>query len=281
MKRVAPIALFAALLPLGCSAEPEASTENKAEVTTQVKTEAAVKADASAMTEKAEAAKADSESNVTADISTAVDAEISAETTAEVAAQPEADLIMPPPEPYIAGTHYTVMEGTEDPVSDKVKVIEFFWYGCPTCNAFEPSIVAFKNNLPAGTEFVQIPGIVDRADWMLHARAFYTAEVLGVQEKIHPAMFEAIHKFKRNLRTERSIKQFFLDNGVTEAKYDQAVNSFAVNTKLRIAGNLANKYQTTGVPTVVVDGKYKLSPRQAGGFDEAMKVVRYLVSLEQ
>lgn len=238
----------ALLLPLGCAAE-----EPTADATSQSATENAIETATTTETSVVSATTADG-------------------TPVTVAEAPATV--------FIEGQHYNKLPNPEPSTGDIIPVIEFFWFGCPTCNAFEPHIQRFNQQVPAGASFEQIPGAANPV-WEIHARVFYTAEVLGVSETINPRFFDAIHKAKRNLRSEREIRQFFMDNGVTEDDFDNTFNSFAVNTKIRMAKRLANQYGVQGVPTVVVNGTYTVSPSQAGGFTKAIEVIEFLIDKEK
>ncbi|ALG67129.1 thiol:disulfide interchange protein DsbA/DsbL [Beggiatoa leptomitoformis] len=163
--------------------------------------------------------------------------------------------------------------------SDKVEVAELFWYGCPHCFAFEPYLQAWSAKKADYIDYVHVPAVFNN-NWALHAKAFYTAETLGVVSKLHTALFNAIHVQKRKLSDEASIMAVFTENGVSEDDFKKTFSSFSVDSKMRRANVLSVGYGATGVPAIVVNGKYLLSSDKAGGYDNLLKVVDYLAEKE-
>ena len=176
--------------------------------------------------------------------------------------------------------HYeNVVPAQPTSTGKKVEVVEMFWYGCPHCNSLEPYVERWLDKIPANAEFVRIPAIF-RPQWEQHARAYYTAEILGVLDKIHSAMFEAIHGQKRNVNSDEEIKKFFVEHGVSEKDFDRVFRSFAVEAKIRRAKDMSQRYGIRGVPALIVNGKYRTSAQQAGGNAKIFKVVNFLVEKE-
>lgn len=181
---------------------------------------------------------------------------------------------------YKEKIHYELVQPPQPTTTkDKVEVVEMFWYGCPHCNSLEPYVERWLKRIPANAEFVRIPAVF-RPTWELHARAFYTAEILGVLEKTHSAMFEAIHNQKRNLATEQELMEFFAQHGVKNEDFKRVFKSFAVEAKVRRAKDLSQRYGISGVPAVIVNGKYRTSAQLAGGNANIFKVVNFLVEQE-
>jgi len=181
---------------------------------------------------------------------------------------------------YSENIHYEkVLPPQPTTTGKKVEVVEMFWYGCPHCNALEPYVNRWLKKIPANAEFVRIPAIF-RPQWEQHARAYYTAEILGVLEKTHSAMFEAIHGQKRNINTDEEIKKFFIEHGVSEKDFDRVFRSFAVEAKIRRAKDMSERYGIKGVPALIVNGKYRTGAQQAGGNANIFKVVNFLVEQE-
>lgn len=165
-------------------------------------------------------------------------------------------------------------------VKDKVEVVELFWYGCPHCHRFEPFIDRWLKNKSANIEFVRMPAIL-REDWEIHARAFYTAEALGIMDKFHPAMFTAVHAHKRKLDTEESLMAFFEEQGASKDDFKKTFRSFAVEAKLRRARELGQRYGINGTPAIVVNGKYRVSNSICNcSFGEVLKIVDHLAEQE-
>ena len=168
----------------------------------------------------------------------------------------------------------TTTEGT-----GKVEVVELFWYGCPHCYRLEPLVDRWLKKKPANVEFVRVPGVF-RPEWEIHARAFYAAQVLGVSDKVHTPIFEAIHEQKRNLSTDDAMMQLFAEYGVSNDEFKRVFHSFAVETKVRRARDLSQRYGAEGVPTLIVNGKYRTSASEAGSAANIFNVVDYLVKQE-
>lgn len=175
---------------------------------------------------------------------------------------------------------YTVITPAQPTQSaDKIEVLEIFWYGCPHCYAFEPYLRQWLANKSATVEFRQVPGILGN-NWVPHAKAYYVAEALGILDKVHQPLFDAIHKDKRNIYTDDDIRAFFIGLGVDEARFSEIYNSQELLNKLRQAYELQQKYRITGVPTVIINGKYLTSPSMAGSHEQTLKVMDYLVDKE-
>ncbi len=182
---------------------------------------------------------------------------------------------------YKEGVQYKVIENAQPTASaDKIEVLELFWYGCPHCYHLEPELEAWLKKKPDDVVFVRMPAILG-PPWALHARAFYTAELLGVTDKIHKPLFDRIHKDKKPIRNEQQLKDFFIEQGVSAEDFDKTYNSFAVITKTNRAKQAASLYGISGVPTLVVDGKYRTSAREAGSNKGILEVVDFLVKKER
>lgn len=163
---------------------------------------------------------------------------------------------------------------------DKVEVVELFWYGCPHCFKLEPYVERWLKRKPKNVKFVRMPGMF-RPSWEIHGRAYYTAEILGVVDKVHNPMFEAIHEQKRSMNNEADILALFKKHGVSEKDFKRVFRSFAVETKLRRAKDMGRRYGARGVPAVIVNGKYRISAQSAGGNAKVFKVVNKLARQEK
>lgn len=163
---------------------------------------------------------------------------------------------------------------------DKIEVLEVFWYGCPHCYSFEPHIEAWLKDLPDDVEFIRVPGVLNRG-WIPHAKAYYVAEKLGIVDKIHRPLFDAIHKEKRRLFTEEELMDFFVEHGVSAGDFERVITSKELDTKIRQAYFLARDYKLTGVPSVVVNGKYLISASHIRTFEEMIQVTNALIEKER
>lgn len=162
----------------------------------------------------------------------------------------------------------------------KIEVVEIFLYTCPHCYAFEPQVSAWRAKLPADVAFVRVPASFGGTGPLL-ARSYYTAEALGVLDKMHTAMFAAIHKQHRPLNTEEDMMKLFAENGVDPEAFRATLRSFAVDSKARRAAQLEVGYSITGVPAMAVNGKYAISMRNGIGPDDMLKIAEDLIAKER
>jgi len=166
---------------------------------------------------------------------------------------------------------------TQNP--DKIEVIEFFWYGCPHCYTFEPLLEKWVKSLPENVEFIRKPAVFNET-WGKHAKAYYTAEALGVVDKIHADFFDAVQNKKDKLETEEQLAKFFVAHGVNETEFHEAYNSFLVDAKMRQAPIMASRYGITGVPVIIVNGKYKTNGPLAGSHEKMIEIMNQLIQQE-
>lgn len=180
-----------------------------------------------------------------------------------------------------AGKHYTVITPAVRTASpDQIEVAEFFWYGCGHCYTFEPVLGQWKKTLAEDVAFRAVPAMWG-GPMELHAKAFYAAEVLGVGETMHPVIFQAMNVDRKRLASEAELAELFAANGVAEADFLKAFNSFGVSSQVRQANATARGASVTGTPAVMVNGKYLISARTAGSNANMLKVAEYLIELER
>lgn len=161
---------------------------------------------------------------------------------------------------------------------DRIEVIELFWYGCPHCFRLEPHIEKWLEEKPDDVVYIRLPAIFpNRPSWEMHARAFYTAEALGVLDTMHRPLFDGLHELRLRLDSEDELADYFEENGVEEAAFRKAFNSFAVRGKVGRAKVLTARYQIDGVPTMVVDGHYSTGPALAGSYARTLPVTDALI----
>ncbi|HET9652079.1 MAG TPA: thiol:disulfide interchange protein DsbA/DsbL, partial [Usitatibacter sp.] len=151
----------------------------------------------------------------------------------------------------------------------KIEVIEFFWYGCPHCYHLEPALNAWLKNAPKDVVFKRIPA-VPSASWEPLASVYYTLEAMGLLDKYHTKVFDAIHKDNENIGNKNVREKWLAKNGIDAKKYEEVEKSFSVVSKVQRAKQLTSAYKVDGVPRLVVNGKYFTSPDQAGGADQRM-----------
>jgi thiol:disulfide interchange protein DsbA len=161
----------------------------------------------------------------------------------------------------------------------KVEVVDVFWYGCPHCFSFLPAMEAYEANKPDYVEIRRMPAIF-RQNWEVHARAYYTAMLLNVVDRIHRPLFEAIHVKKLPLDSRESLREFFVAHGVDGEAFDKTFDSFAVETLLRKSTVMQGRYGVRGTPSVIVNGKYRVSASLAGGYEQMVQVADALAARE-
>jgi thiol:disulfide interchange protein DsbA len=171
-----------------------------------------------------------------------------------------ADSAAPPP--FTEGQDYMRLPTPVPPATPgQIEVIEFFSYTCPHCRNMEPTVREWLARKPENVTFTRI-AVAFGANWEPSARAYYAAEALGVLDKMHQSLFDAIHQERRNLNNEDELAKFFAEHGVDPEAFRKAYASFQTETQLRRGNQLAQRYGVRGVPAVIVNGQYDIrSPR--------------------
>lgn len=185
------------------------------------------------------------------------------------------------------GTHYTRLVPSQPTVggADKIEVAEFFWYGCPHCFDFDPALNRWAENKPANVRFVHVPAMWNDV-LKVHAQLYYTEEVLvrnGVitdAAGFRNAVFEEYHRRSNRLLTEQAITRVFERFGVSAEDFLKTWESFEVAQKLRVANDLARRYQIASVPAIVVNGKYRTGAAEAGSYPKLLELIDELVVRE-
>ncbi len=179
----------------------------------------------------------------------------------------------------VAGTDYVQLDPpapVEAPVG-KVEVLEFFWYNCPHCNAFEPLLASWLKTLPKDIAFRRVP-IAFREDFVPQQRLYFALEAMGLVEKLHAKVFAAIHVEKLDLSKVAAITDWVAKQGVDKTKFNEQYNSFSVATKASKATQLQNAYKVEGVPALGVAGRFYTDGTFAKGMERALKVVESLAA---
>lgn len=176
---------------------------------------------------------------------------------------------------FVEGQDYKVLPNPETISGDVIVVREFFWYGCPHCYHLEPHMQKWAKTRPADVAFFQTPAAMNPV-WEVGARGFYAAQQLDAQEKTHQMLFDAVHKDgDRNIiSSQQELGNWYASKGIDKAKFDSLYNSFAVTTKIERAKAAATRYGLSGVPAVVVHGKYVVSGEDA----KVPQVVDFLIN---
>jgi len=158
----------------------------------------------------------------------------------------------------------------------KIEVVEFFWYRCPHCHALDPALIPWVKKLPADTQFRLIPAIFND-EWALDASVFYALEATGNLEKLHHPLLDAIHKqgaaSLKGATYMKWVSDWLAKQGVDISKYDAALHSFTVQSKIKRAAQIAQTYRLEGVPAIAVQGKYLVS----GDAKTIFNVADYLI----
>jgi thiol:disulfide interchange protein DsbA len=282
MARIVFFGLILSVILLACSSDEPATTEPDALVE-----------DAAPATSPEEAAVADTgdeaqpelveESAAEADDAQADDQPILLALDTNPAAAARAEW------KFSEGKQYHRLVPTQPTVggADKIEVAEIFWYGCPHCFSFEPAINKWAETVPPNARFIRIPAVWNPLA-QLHGRLYYTEEVLARNGKLtdvkafHTAVFNEFHTKSNRLTTEDAIQKLFERFGVGRDDFLNTWNSFEVNQKVRVADDLVRRYNVTGVPAVVVNGKYRTGagPNEAGSVKTLLEVMDELIARE-
>lgn len=181
---------------------------------------------------------------------------------------------------FVEGVHYQPTAqrlATSD--ENIVEVVELFSYSCPHCFRLDPVIAEWKKTLPENVKFVAVPAIF-RDSWLQLAKVFYAAEATGDLEKLHSVIFNAIHVEKRRLNTEEELLDFVAEQGIDRDVFEKAMNSFSVKSKVKKALVMSQTSGITGVPSMVVNGKYRTDAPAAGSMEDMLEVVDFLIEQE-
>ena len=181
---------------------------------------------------------------------------------------------------YQEGKSYTRLASEVATQSgDKIEVLEFFWYGCPHCFQFEPSLMKWKKTKPDNVHFIRVPAPLN-PKWMPHTKTYYALEIMGMGEKYHEGIFQAMHVQRKKLYSFDALASFLASKGVDRKAFTDAYNSFGVEMRARKAMQLGRSYKLSGVPMLTVNGKYIVSAEKAGSFQEMINITNFLIAKE-
>ncbi|HJP06339.1 MAG: thiol:disulfide interchange protein DsbA/DsbL [Proteobacteria bacterium] len=158
---------------------------------------------------------------------------------------------------------------------DKIEVLELFWYRCPHCFELEPYLNKWLKNKPDFVEYVRLPAVLNRS-WAFDARVFYTFVALGLVDQLHETYFQAIHEDRKRIVTVEQLADWVADKGLDPQQILDTFNSFGVDSMVAHAADMSGRYETDGVPTIIVDGKYRTKVSLAGGHNELIDLMNYL-----
>jgi thiol:disulfide interchange protein DsbA len=177
-----------------------------------------------------------------------------------------------------AGKDYSRVDPPQPTEADKIEVIEFFWYGCGHCYRLESSLSKWSQTLPKDVVLKRVPAIPNEA-WGQTAIIFYTLEAMGLLDKYHQKVFDAIHQDNLNLANRKVGDEWLAKQGIDVVEFNKVSKSFSVQAKMSRAKQLTSAYKISGVPAIFVAGKYGTSNELAGGPDQVLQVTDGLVSM--
>ena len=183
------------------------------------------------------------------------------------------------PSKFLAGKDFLKLDRpvATDTEAGKIELIEFFWYSCPHCNAFEPTFAQWVKNAPKDLVVRRIP-VAFRDDFAPQQRLFFALEAMGLLEKLHAKVFQAVHVERLPLNTDALILGWIEKQGVDKLKFADTVKSFGVASKLKRAAQLQNDFKIEGVPSLGVAGKYYTDGSLAGNMERALQVAESLLN---
>jgi thiol:disulfide interchange protein DsbA len=164
-----------------------------------------------------------------------------------------------------------------DSEAGKIELIEFFWYSCPHCNAFEPTFAEWVKNAPKDVVVRRMP-VAFRDDFAPQQRLFFTLEAMGLLDKMHAKVFQAVHVDRLPLNTDASIQTWIEKQGIDKTKFADTFKSFGVASKLKRAVQLQNDFKIEGVPSLGVAGKFYIDGTLAGTMERALQVAESLLT---
>ena len=181
--------------------------------------------------------------------------------------------------PYQEGIEYVSLDKRvpTEAGKGKIEVIEFFWYSCPHCNAFEPRFASWVKALPKDVEVKRVP-VRFRDDFEPQQRMYYVLEALDKVEALHGKLFQAIHVEKQNLGSAEALAQWADKNGIPKAKFAELYNAFGVVTKAKRAHQLQEAFKVQGVPALGIGGRFYTDGSLSGSMERALQITDYLIA---
>lgn len=206
-----------------------------------------------------------------------------AEAAADAAPAPAGPIVAPTGPAPVAGEEYVEIAGGQpfQPGTGKIEVVEVFGYTCPHCAEFEPLVSAWKAKLPADVQFTPVAAPFG-GYWTPYAKAYFTAEAMGLLGKTHDAMFRAIH-IERSMAvqpapTPEQMAGFYAKYGANPQQFASTMASFAVDAKLKRAQQFLTRSGVDSTPTLVVDGKYRIKGKS---FEDMLRIADHLVAQQR
>jgi thiol:disulfide interchange protein DsbA len=185
------------------------------------------------------------------------------------------------PVPYQEGLHYFLIDQAPAISDEPMQLVEAFSYLCTHCNTFEPYINSWKKRKPEHVSFRRLPVVFGRGSWELYARAYVTAEMMNVAEEAHGALMDRLWKDKQIMRSMDELAAFYSQFGVDPEKFVSTSKSFAVDGRIRKDQALVQSWGIRGTPSLVLNGKYRVSGNAAvPSFEVMLDVIDYVIELE-
>jgi len=176
------------------------------------------------------------------------------------------------------GVDYTTLSPPQPTrTQGKIEVAEFFWYGCPHCYAFEPTLNKWLKNLPGDVVFRRIPALYPSGHWTPGARLYYALRAIGEEDRVHAALFTAIHVDLMDYTDPTTVTNWLVKEGVDRQKFTAAYNSTEVQDKILHAEALTRSYGITSVPAMAIGGRYLTSNTMAGSFEAVPAILDQLI----
>ena len=175
---------------------------------------------------------------------------------------------------------YIQISNQKQTESDKIVIYEFFWYGCPHCYNLEPTMDRIESSLGKDTVLIKIP-VALRDTWEAHAKAYYALQQMKLDDDLHEKVFTEIHINNNRLDTKEKLEQFIQEEGFNSKRFSEIFDSFGTDLRVKKASRLANQYQITSVPTLIINGKYKTSGSLVSSYEELYDVVQLLIDKER
>ena len=195
------------------------------------------------------------------------------------AQNPAAKPVAGPPIKLSEGKDYNRLERPQatDVGAGKIELIEFFWYSCPHCNAFEPTFANWVKNAPKDVVVRRMP-VAFNDSFAPQQRLFFTLEALNLLDSLHAKVFQAVHVDKQPLNTDASIQAWAEKQGVDKTKFAETYKSFGMASKLRRAVQLQNEFKVEGVPSLGIAGRFYTDGSMAGSMERALQVTEALLA---
>lgn len=187
-------------------------------------------------------------------------------------------------EKFNVGIDFELMNDSQSPYvlkkTEKIMVVEAFWYGCPHCYVFEDHLSKWKEKDADDINFINMP-VVFNKPWLLHARAFYTMKALENSEQLHKNFFISYHEQGRTFPNVESILNFLESQGADVEKAKKIISSESVSKKVQEANYLLESYKIDSVPAIIINNKYRISGRMAKTYSRMLEISEYIIDLER